>query len=95
ILMCVVTTTFVAFGSWVSIFPGTLEALVGMPHDFSKAQGVSYASFEALTLGTLAFIIVMALIGYWRGAPLRRSGISTESLNQTSTEVHRREPTCD
>ena len=95
ILMCVVTTTFVAFGSWVSIFPGTLEALVGMPHDFSKAQGVSYASFEALTLGTLAFIIVMALIGYWRGAPLRRSGISTESLNQTSTEVHRRERTCD
>lgn len=39
ILMCVVTTAFVAFGSWVSIFPGTLEALVGMPHDFSKAQG--------------------------------------------------------
>lgn len=95
ILMCVVTTAFVAFGSWVSIFPGTLEALVGMPHDFSKAQGVSYASFEALTLGTLAFIIVMALIGYWRGAPLRRSGISTESLNQPSTEVHRREPTCN
>ena len=45
----------------------------------TRQAEISYASFEALTLGTLAFIIVMALIGYWRGAPLRRAGISTES----------------
>lgn len=73
VALCVLTTAFVALGSWVSVFPGTLEALLGLPHDLSQAQGVSYGSFEALTLGTLAFIVGLALIGYWRGAPVRRS----------------------
>ncbi|MFC0673686.1 APC family permease [Brachybacterium hainanense] len=67
----VVTTGFVALGSWVSIFPGTLEALLGLPVDFSTAMGVPYAAFEALTLGTLGFIIAIALIGYVAGRRLR------------------------
>lgn len=69
----VVTTAFVALGSWVSVFPGTLETLLGMDYDFSQASGVSYISFEALTLGTIAFIIVLALVGYVRGRPLRQA----------------------
>lgn len=71
--MCVLTTAFVAFGSWVSIFPGTLEAALGLPHDLSQAQGVPYAAFETLTLGTISFIVALALVGYWRGAGLRRT----------------------
>ncbi|MGY5766463.1 APC family permease [Brachybacterium sp. DNPG3] len=67
----VVTTGFVALGSWVSIFPGTLESLIGLDYDFSTAMGVPYAAFEALTLGTLAFIIGIALIGYVAGRRLR------------------------
>lgn len=73
VALCALTTGLVGLGSWVSIFPGTLEALLGLPHDFSQAQGVPYAAFEALTLGTIAFIVVLALVGYWRGAPLRRT----------------------
>ncbi|WP_399553255.1 APC family permease [uncultured Propionibacterium sp.] len=69
--LCTVTTAFVALGSWVSVFPGTLETLIGMDYDFSQASGVSYASFEALTLGTLAFIVLLALVGYIRGGAVR------------------------
>jgi amino acid transporter len=77
--MCVITTALVAFGSWVTVFPGTLEALLGMPHDFSQASGVSYAAFEALTLGTIGFIVALSLIGYLRGARLRRTFASTSA----------------
>jgi hypothetical protein len=69
--LCIITTAFVALGSWVSIFPGTLETLIGIDYDFSQASGVSYASFEALTLGTLAFIVLLALVGYIRGRKVR------------------------
>ncbi|MDN6660202.1 MAG: hypothetical protein L0L18_14580, partial [Acidipropionibacterium jensenii] len=61
----------VALGSWVTVFPGTLEALLGLPHDFSQASGVSYGAFEALTLGTIGFIVALSLVGYLRGARLR------------------------
>lgn len=60
----VVTTAFVALASWVSIFPGTIEVALGLAKDLSGATGVSYASFEALTLGTLGFIVAIALIGF-------------------------------
>lgn len=69
--MCVITTALVALGSWVTVFPGTLEALLGLPHDFSQASGVSYGAFEALTLGTIGFIVALSLVGYLRGARLR------------------------
>lgn len=72
VLCGAVTWAFVALGSWVSVFPGTLEAALGMDYDFSEAMGVSYGAFEALTLGTLGFIIAIALLGYVRGARLRR-----------------------
>lgn len=71
VLCGVVTTAFVALGSWVSIVPGTLETLLGLPYDFSTAMGVPYLAFEGLTLGTLAFIIAIALIGYARGRRVR------------------------
>lgn len=73
VTMCAVTTALVAFGSWVTVFPGTIEAVLGLPHDLSQASGVSYGAFEALTLGTIAFIVVLSLVGYLRGAGLRRA----------------------
>lgn len=73
--LCIVTTAFVALGSWVSIFPGTLQVLLGVDYDFSQASGVSYASFEALTLGTLAFIVLLALVGYVRGRRVREARV--------------------
>jgi amino acid transporter len=67
----VLTTFWVALGSWVAVFPGTLEKLFGLSYDFHGTWGVSRGKFEALTLGTLGVIVVVALIGYWLGRPVR------------------------
>ena len=45
---------WVALGSWVAVFPGTLERLFGLDYDFQETWGVSQATFELFTLGTLA-----------------------------------------
>lgn len=57
----------------MAIFPGTLERLAGVDYDFMDSWGVSFAQFELLTLGTLAFIVALALVGYVLGAPVRRA----------------------
>jgi glutamate:GABA antiporter len=57
-------TLWVALGSWVAVFPGTLEQLFGVRYDFTEEWGVGRATFEALTLGTLAVILLIALVGY-------------------------------
>ena len=49
----------------MAVFPGTLEPLVGVSYGkFSDAWGVSRGRFEALTLGTLVVIVLVALLGY-------------------------------
>jgi glutamate:GABA antiporter len=65
------TTVWVALGSFVSVFPGTLEKLFGLSYDFRDAWGVSRGTYEALTLGTLAVVFAIALIGYALGRPVR------------------------
>jgi amino acid transporter len=65
------TTFWVALGSWVAIFPGTLEQLFGLGYDFKDEWGVDRATFEALTLGTLAVILLIALVGYWLARDVR------------------------
>ena len=60
----VITTLWVALGSWVAVFPGTLERLFGISYDFKGEWGVTRSTFEVLTLGTLAVIFGLALLGY-------------------------------
>jgi glutamate:GABA antiporter len=67
----VLITLGVALGSWVAVFPGTLEKLFGLSYDFHGTWGVSRGTFEALTLGTLAVIGLIATIGYATGAGVR------------------------
>jgi len=55
------------------VFPGTLEHLFGLKYDFHGTWSVSRGTFEVLTLGTLAIILVIALIGYATGREVRRS----------------------
>lgn len=62
---------WVALGSWVAVFPGTLEKLFGLGYNFRDEWGVSRAKFEAVTLGILAVILAIALIGYALGRPVR------------------------
>jgi glutamate:GABA antiporter len=66
-------TFWVALGSWVAVFPGTLEKLFGLGYDFHGTWSVSRGTFEALTLGTLAVILLIALIGYATGREVRRN----------------------
>jgi len=70
----VVVTFFVVLGSWVAVFPDTIEKLIGVDYgSFKDAWGVSRLKFEAYTLGTLGVIVLIAVIGYIAGAPTRRA----------------------
>jgi amino acid transporter len=68
----VLSTGFIALGSWVAVFPGTLENLLGVSYDFEDTWGVSRAHFEALTIGTLAVIVAISVTGLVLGARERR-----------------------
>lgn len=58
---------WVAFGSFVAVFPGVLERLFGISYDFRQTWGVSRGTFEAFTLGTLGVVVALAVTGYlWR-----------------------------
>jgi amino acid transporter len=65
------TTFWTALGSFVAVFPGTLESIFGLDYNFKATWGVSHATYEALTLGTLAVILAIALIGYAMGRSVR------------------------
>lgn len=70
---------WIALGSWVAVFPGTLEPLVGVDYPFRDIWGVDRATFEAFTLGTLAVLLVLGVVGYLRGAPVRRGFVAAPS----------------
>jgi amino acid transporter len=70
----VLTTGWILLGSWVAVFPNTLERLFGVGYPFKDSWGVSQWEFEGLTLGTLAIIVVVGLIGYWAGRDVRAQG---------------------
>jgi hypothetical protein len=63
-------------GSWVALFPGTLENWLGGSYTRSDSWTISRTEFEAFTLGTLAVFIVVALVGYVLGAPTRRQSVA-------------------
>jgi amino acid transporter len=67
----ILTTFWVALGSFVAVFPGTLEKLFGLSYDFKDEWGVSRGTYEALTLGTLAVVLAIALVGYALGRSVR------------------------
>jgi amino acid transporter len=69
------TTFWVALGSWVAVFPGTLEQLLGLGYDFKEEWAVDRGTFEALTLGTLAVILLIALAGYWLARDVRERAV--------------------
>ena len=67
----VLITLWVALGTWVSIFPGRIEKWTGISYDFKGTWGVSFPKFEALTLGTLGVVLLIAVVGYVLGKPVR------------------------
>ncbi|WP_251438484.1 APC family permease [Microbacterium sp. USTB-Y] len=72
----VVIYAWVVLGSWVAVFPGTLEALFGVDYDFHDVWGVDRLTFEGFTISTLVVIALLALVGYLYER--RRPGYSPE-----------------
>jgi amino acid transporter len=60
----VVIYAWVLLGSWVAVFPGTLEGLLGVDYNFHETWGVSRVTFEVFTVATLLVIAALAIIGY-------------------------------
>lgn len=75
-VVVVLTTFWVALGSWVAVFPGTLEPIFGLEYDFVDVWGVSRGSYEFLTLATLAVVFAVAVIGYLLGGSVRRETVT-------------------
>lgn len=72
LISTVLATFFAALGSWVAVFPGTLEQLFGLEYNFVEEWEVSRGRFEALTLGTVAVIVLLTVIGMAIGRAERR-----------------------
>jgi glutamate:GABA antiporter len=70
----ILVTGWILLGSWVAVFPDTLERLFHVGYPFKDTWGVSQGLFEGLTLGTLAVIVGIGLIGYWLGRGVRSHG---------------------
>jgi amino acid transporter len=67
----ILSTGWVALGSWVAVFPGTLERLLGIDYNFRDTWGVGRGTFEAFALGTLAVVFLIAFVGYALGRDVR------------------------
>lgn len=75
-VLVAVVTAWTLLGVWVAVFPGTLEPLLGVGYDFKDTWGVSRVAFHTLTLGTLAVMFVVAILGYLSGKSVRERGVA-------------------
>jgi amino acid transporter len=80
-------TLWIALGSWVAVFPNTLERLFGVSYPFKDTWGVGQGEFELLTLGTLAIIVGIGLAGYIWAKPVREKVVELplEAAGATTT----------
>lgn len=69
----IVALAWIALGSWVALFPGTLESVFGIDYPFEEYWGLSRMRFEVFTLGTLAVVILLGIVGYLAGGRLRQT----------------------
>jgi len=76
-----ITTFWAALGTWVAVFPGTLEPLFGLEYPFVDTWGVSRFRFEIFTLGTLAVLVAIAVIGYAAGRGVRSAQARSHLLD--------------
>ncbi len=74
----ILVTGWIALGSWVAVFPDTLEKLFGVGYGFKGAWGVDRGTFEYLTLGTLLVIVAVGAIGYAAAGRVRNETVTTE-----------------
>jgi amino acid transporter len=73
----ILTTFWIALGSFEAIFPDALDKVFGVGYGFKGSWGVSRGEFELLTLGTLAIITIFGVLGYMAGARVREDVVET------------------
>ncbi|MET9532236.1 MULTISPECIES: APC family permease [unclassified Streptomyces] len=76
-------------GSWVALFPGTLEALLGVGYDFRRTWGVTRTTFEAFTLGTVLLLLAVGALGRGVGAVRDRAARSKDAAPDTAGSAAR------
>jgi glutamate:GABA antiporter len=81
----ILTTGWIALGSFEAVFPDVLEKIFGVGYGFKGSWGVGRGEFEALTLGTLAVITVFAWIGYHAGTGVRNEVAVIAGEGETAT----------
>ena len=89
VILGIICTAWVALGSWVAVFPGTLEALFGLDYPFVEIWGVERQVYTTFTLATLGFLAALGIAGYVAGRRLRESEAVPEA------EVAQPEPARD
>ncbi|HKV69313.1 MAG TPA: APC family permease [Gaiellales bacterium] len=71
----ILCTGWMVLGSWVALFPGTLESLTGHSYSVMDSYGVTRLRFEVFTLGTLVVILAIGVIGYILAADVRAKAV--------------------
>ena len=69
------------------MFPGTLDKLFGLSYSFDESWGVSQLTFELFTIGVLAVIVVIFLIGYRAAAGIRAFTVPVALDNEEPERV--------
>ena len=78
--LCVIATEFIVVLTSISLlWPGLIDNTLGRKYDIVGSWGTSRVFFEVVTLGTLAAVIVMALVFWAIGKRNLASGIVGES----------------
>ncbi len=82
-----VITAWVLLGSFVGVFPGVLERLVGVSYNFKEAWSVSRSRYEIYTFATLAIIIGFGIVGYVAGGGVRNEVVTHEGDRPEPTDL--------
>ena len=77
-IMGSVVFIYIVLGSLGVLFPGTVEGVLGIEYNFQDTWGLSRGQVEGFTLGTIAFDLVVALVGFALAKNVRKS-ISAQS----------------
>jgi amino acid transporter len=79
IMGCVVLA-YIVLGSMGVIFPGTIEGWLGIDYSFKDIWGLTRGQVEWFTLGTIAFDLLVGVIGYILASKVRKSLTSKSEL---------------
>ena len=72
-IMGTVVFLYILIGSLGVIFPGLVEGILGIDYNFQDIWGLSRSQVEAFTIGTIAFDLVVALVGFALAKNVRKS----------------------